>query len=201
MTALHLTRAPTVGDCVELLPLTERIREIQTEKGTCVIALDGFCSSGKTTIASALSTLLSARVIHMDDFFLPPEKRTHDRLSEPGGNVDYERFYDEVICHLSDETLEYGKFDCAIMKIGGRIALPHTDITIVEGSYSLHPYFKDYANLKVFTEAEYETQLSRILSRNGEQKLEVFKSRWIPMEMKYFTALKIPEKCDFIIKT
>ena len=32
----------------------------------------------------------------MDDFFLPMELRTAERLEEPGGNVHYERFSAEV---------------------------------------------------------------------------------------------------------
>ena len=36
----------------------------------------------------------------MDDFFLRPEQRTKMRLAEIGGNVDYERFYREVLIPL-----------------------------------------------------------------------------------------------------
>ena len=44
----------------------------------------------------------------MDDFFLQPYQRTADRLSQIGGNVDYERFKKEILDHLNDrEGLEY----------------------------------------------------------------------------------------------
>ena len=32
----------------------------------------------------------------MDDYFLQPYQRTEERLAEPGGNVDYERFKEEI---------------------------------------------------------------------------------------------------------
>ena len=49
----------------------------------------------------------------MDDFFLPFELRTAERLKEPGGNVHYERFIDEVVSKLSaGEPFEYGVFRC-----------------------------------------------------------------------------------------
>ena len=69
--------------------------------GRLVIAIDGKCATGKTTLAARLASGLDADVIHMDDFFLPPAKRTQQRLSEPGGNVDYERFMEEVLLQLS----------------------------------------------------------------------------------------------------
>ena len=37
---------------------------------------------------------------HMDDFFLPPQRKTRERLAEPGGNVDRERFFAEVLSRL-----------------------------------------------------------------------------------------------------
>ena len=65
-----------------------------------VAAIDGRCASGKTTLAKALAKETGAGVIHMDDFFLPEELRTKERLSSPGGNVHYERFREEVLENL-----------------------------------------------------------------------------------------------------
>ena len=66
-----------------------------------LIAVDGRCASGKTTLAATLEEETGCNVVHMDDFFLRPEQRTPQRLAEPGGNVDYERFRQEVILPLS----------------------------------------------------------------------------------------------------
>ena len=60
-----------------------------------IFALDGMCASGKTSLSNALGFVFRAPVFHMDDFFLPAEKRTKERLSEVGGNVDRERFREE----------------------------------------------------------------------------------------------------------
>ena len=62
-----------------------------------VIAIDGRCAAGKTTLAARLKDERNCNVIHMDHFFLQQEQRTEKRLKEPGGNVDYERFVKEVI--------------------------------------------------------------------------------------------------------
>lgn len=51
--------------------------------------------------------------IHMDDFFLPLEMRTPQRLQQPGGNVHYERFLETVLKPLSlQQTVFYQPFDC-----------------------------------------------------------------------------------------
>ncbi len=50
-----------------------------------VIVIDGMCGSGKSTLAAALGKQMVGEVIHMDDFFLPFDLRTKERLSAPGG--------------------------------------------------------------------------------------------------------------------
>ena len=50
--------------------LTEELRVLPT--GMRIIAIDGRCAAGKTTLAARLAKELGGDVIHMDDFFLPP---------------------------------------------------------------------------------------------------------------------------------
>ena len=63
--------------------MIEQIKQLLKEKEYVVIAIDGCAASGKTTLAKKLSNMFSASVIHMDDFFLPLEKRTEERVSSP----------------------------------------------------------------------------------------------------------------------
>lgn len=74
--------------------------------------------------------------------------------------------------------------------------IPDTDFCIVEGSYSTHPAFGNYADITVFSEVEPREQLQRILLRNGSHMAELFKTRWIPLEEAYFEAYRISEKAD-----
>ena len=97
--------------------LTEELRVLPT--GMRIIAIDGRCAAGKTTLAARLAKELGGDVIHMDDFFLPPALRTQERRSEPGGNVHYERFLTEVIPKLaSGQAFSYQRFDCSRMAPG-----------------------------------------------------------------------------------
>ena len=78
------------------LPLFAKIDKMLSHKNV-VIAIEGGSASGKTTLGSLLEALYDCTVLHMDDFFLRPEQRTTARYAEVGGNVDYERFLDEVL--------------------------------------------------------------------------------------------------------
>lgn len=165
-----------------------------------VIALDGRCASGKTTAAQVLAQKLQASVIHMDDFFLPVELRTEERLSVPGGNVHYERFREEVLGRLSGRgDFAYRSFDCSKMELGEERLVKGADLYIVEGAYSTHPALGNYMQLKIFSDVDREVQLQRIRERGGEGALKAFKERWIPLEEAYFAAYRIRETSDIVI--
>ena len=184
-----------------LAPFLQKILRLCREKESVVVTVDGFCASGKSTLANFLAKVFDARLIHMDDFFLPPEKRTPERFAQPGGNVDYERFKTEVTDHLSDDSLTYGVFDCSEMRVTSRVTLPRTQVTVVEGSYSHHPAFGRYYDTDVFMETAPEEQLRRIRERDGEDYLPMFVDRWIPFEQKYESTYRVRENAEFIIET
>lgn len=73
--------------------LAENIAHIITENDSKIIAIDGRCASGKTTLSAKLQQLIPCNVIHMDHFFLRPEQRTPERLNTAGENVTMSVFY------------------------------------------------------------------------------------------------------------
>lgn len=178
---------------VKLIPILEKLHPCR------VTAIDGRAAAGKTTLSETLADVTGASVIHTDDFFLPPSLRTEQRLSEAGGNIHYERFFDEVITALKEnKDFSYNKFDCSSMTLNGKVHVKKADHYIVEGSYSHHPYFKDYADFKIFCNVSSDIQLGRIEKRNGIQMLEMFKDKWIPLEENYFKTFDIREKSDIV---
>ena len=62
------------------------------QRSTLVLAIDGRCAAGKTTLAARLAELCDCNVIHMDHFFLCSKQNTMERLQQAGGNMDYVRF-------------------------------------------------------------------------------------------------------------
>lgn len=179
----------------------ERIREIYREKGSVSVGIDGRCASGKTTLAEELHASLGGILIHMDDFFLRPEQRTAERYSEPGGNVDRERFLQEVLKPLKEgKDFSYRPFDCKTMRLSDPVFVKRNSLVIVEGSYCLHPDLRDFYDLKVFLDTDQETQMKRIERRNPD-KIRDFKEKWIPYEEKYFKAFHVKENCDVVLNT
>lgn len=178
---------------VKLYEVVKRVRKEANNSTPYVIAIDGMSGSGKSTFSSLLHELFpESNVFHMDDYFLQPSQRTEDRLNEIGGNVDYERFYDEVISNLKNcDGVSYRKYDCCTQTLGNFECLPWKSFVIIEGSYSHHPYFENYYDLSVFLEVTPEEQRERILKRNGEFMLERFLTEWIPKENAYFEKYDI----------
>lgn len=184
-------------------PVLQEIRKLEKDKDKqyILIAIDGKCASGKTTLGLYLKNNLDANLFHMDDFFLQKHQRTEERLAEVGGNVDYERFKEDVLNPLLEgKEIAYQRFDCSSLELQDAKRINPKRINIIEGSYSQHPYFGDVYDLKVFMEIDTESQLENIRQRNGEQKLSMFVERWIPKELAYFEKFGIKEKSDIIVE-
>ena len=181
-----------------LKTIISRIDDLLARQGRVIIAIDGSCTSGKTTLADRLAQSYDCSVFHMDDFFLRPEQRTAERFAEAGGNVDYERFSEEVLLPLrTGEPFSFRPFDCGTMELAEPIAVTPKPLTIIEGTYSLHPYFGDVYDLKICLTVTPELQRQRVLKRPAFLRKRFF-GEWIPMENAYFTQFRIREQSDLI---
>lgn len=175
------------------------IDRLFAEKERLIIAIDGPCAAGKTTLAGILEQKYSCNVFHMDAFFLRPEQRTQSRLAQPGGNVDYERFYEEVLLPLrAGDPFAYRPFSCKLQTLTAPVQINPTALTVIEGTYALHPYFGDPYDLKVFLTVDPDTQRQRIGLREA-WKQERFFREWIPMEQQYFSHFQIEHSADMIL--
>lgn len=195
-------------DYGRFFPLFAAIDQLLSEKKQIVIAIDGRCAAGKSTLAALLARSYDCNVVQMDDFFLPGELRTPERLNSAGGNIHYERFLEEVFPSLvslptaaSDFSSFYRIFDCHSMSYKAeRGTILSKPLTVVEGSYSMRQEFRSAYALTVFLDISDELQKERLLARNGKEAWTLFETKWIPMENHYFSCLEIPNHCDFIFK-
>ncbi len=166
------------------------------ERDRTLVALDGRCASGKTTLAAALENALGCTVLHMDDFFLRPEQRTSERLAVPGENIDHERFLAEILLPLrKGRTIAYRRFDCRTQTILPPLEIHPSPVILVEGSYACHPALRMYYDLRLFLTVDPAEQMARILARNGEASAAVFRDRWIPLEEAYFAGCAVETCC------
>ena len=184
-----------------LEPLLARVDALLAAGAPVRLAIDGNCASGKSTLGERLHALRPSNLLHMDDFYIPFAQKTPRRLAEPGGNVDYERFRAEILERPADAPIEYRRFDCALQRILPARTLPPQPLTIVEGSYALHPALSEFYQIRVFMTVDPQEQLARILRRNGPEQQRRFIEMWIPLENAYFDALNIRAQCDFAFDT
>lgn len=174
---------------MELSEIIEALKRLGGKNA--LIAIDGGSGSGKTRLAQRLSARLDCTVFHMDDFFLRPEQRTPERLAETGGNVDYERFKTDILDKIRlGSEFEYRPYDCKTLSLAPAVRVSPKKLCIVEGSYSLHPYFGDIWDMKIFVTASLDTRLSRLKARSPALYSR-FKDEWIPKEDAYFRAFGI----------
>lgn len=190
-------------DYIQYAEVFERIDRLlkNSEKESLLVAVEGKCGSGKSYLARLLAGVYQCNVIHMDDFFLRPEQKTEERLLEVGGNVDYERFFKEVLRPIQDgkEVFEYQRYNCMQQRLTDSVKVYKKRLNIAEGSYSCHPYFGECYDLKIFLDLDDELQKKRILERNGAYMLSRFVGEWIPKENDYFKKFDIKEKCHIHI--
>ena len=184
-----------------LRQIQERIDALLAEKAQVLVAIDGNCTAGKTTLAGILARQYDCNVFHMDDFFLRPEQRTAARYEQIGGNVDYERFMEEVLLPLKTrKEFSYRPFDCGTFTLTDPVCVMPKQLNIIEGTYSHHPYFGDPYDLKIFLTVSPDIQRQRVLER-PEFLHQSFFDAWIPMEHRYFSALQIREQADIVLAT
>ena len=183
---------------VRIIGVFRRIDALMDTGKTVTVAIDGSSGAGKSSLAALLAEVYDCNVFHMDHFFLPQARKTEARLSEAGGNVDYERFGREVIEGLKGGgAFSYHIFDCAAQSLD-TVQVTPKKLNIIEGVYSLHPSLGDPYDLKIFLETGGSEQRSRILLRNGADMLARFETEWIPLENRYFDALQIRTRCDLV---
>ena len=175
-----------------------RIDTLLQTKDTILVAIDGSCTAGKSTLAAALARQLDCNLFHTDDFFLRPEQRTPRRLAEPGGNVDYERFREEVLLPLQAvKPVSYRPYDCSTGSLKEAVTVMPKRVSIIEGTYSHHPHFENPYDLRIFLKVSPAVRQQRILQRPAFLHRRFFEE-WIPMEQQYFEAFAIEQQAELV---
>lgn len=172
------------------------VERLLSERPYIVAAIDGRCGSGKTTLADSLAKRFAGRIIHTDDFYLPPEARQEGWERTAGANMDFERLRLEAVLPAAQgKLIVYRPYRCqgarakAMKNPGGenglscadaetrasdtenmpQSTLSQTPLTVVEGSYSEHPLLADCYDLKIFLTCSQEVQRARLKCREKER--------------------------------
>ncbi len=177
-------------------PILYQIEGLLQRSEPVLLAVDGPCGSGKSSLATLLAEVFPARVLHMDDYYLPLEQRLPDWERTPCGNMDLERFLREVLLPASTGgPIACRPYSCQQGRLLETQMLPPAPLTIVEGSYSHHPMLAPCYDLKLFLRCRRQEQLNR-LKRRENTRLNAYLQRWIPLEETYYRTYDIMSKCD-----
>lgn len=178
--------------------LIKHIKELSRNQERFIISIDGRAASGKSTLADFLEKELNAVVFHMDDYFLPEEMKTKERLSVFGGNVHYERLQEEVLNHLDEESVAFQKYNCNSCMLEPSIYKKLSKYIVIEGVYSQQEILRKYYNFNIFTTITEEVQHQRLKKRNPKL-FDRFITEWLPLEEEYFTNQDIEILSDYQI--
>ena len=108
--------------------------------------------------------------------------------------MDYERFEKTVLEPIQKkQNVFYQPFSCREWKLMQTSEIPYRQLNIIEGSYSLHPYFKDPYDLHIFMDIDPDSQMENIIKRNGIEKAKDFEEKWIPKEEAYFDKFRVQD--------
>lgn len=185
---------------LKFLPLLQKLDELSLKKDYLMISIDGYASSGKTTLVDLLNYLYGSHAFHTDDFFKKIEYDKNNPLSIHGSHIDFNKINETIIIPLErKESVCYRPFDFKTHQHLEYKEISYHPFNIIEGAYSMHPQIKANYDFKIFMKMGFLKQRYRILKRNGMKGLFSFTKKWIPKEKRYFSAYKIESKADIII--
>lgn len=185
-------------DYSDILPLFAAI-EKNLAKGTLLIALEGDSASGKSRYGQAIKDYYGDRcnLFHTDDFFLPQNLKTEERLNEIGGNVNYEALSLLIKDILRGEEVRCTPFDCAAQSFKEKITVKPAQINVVEGVYSAHPIVRKHYDVIADFTIKCCKQQQRIFSVGGAETLSRYNKLWLPLEKTYLKDLR--ENCKELL--
>lgn len=173
------------------------IPDLLQKKDRIIVAIDGRCAAGKSTLADKLSAMYDGAVIRMDHFFVPPSLRDKERI-----NLHFERFEEEVIAGLrSGDAFTYRIFNCKAQCYDRTVSILQKRLIIVEGAYSMLPQFERIYDYTIFADISAQEQKMRIINRNGLEVYVEFRDKWIPAEERYFEQFAVKQKCNYVFRS
>ena len=187
-----------------ILTLTTKISVLLSSSPSrpILVALDGRCGSGKTTLAAQLAKAFPDSItVHTDDYYLPPADRVPGWDTIPCANMDLARLRAEVLEPArAGQPFLYKAYSCREGAYLPPVACAPRRLVLVEGSYSHHPSLAACYDLRVFVTCSKAEQARRLQAREGA-RYAAFVERWVPLEEAYFAKYAIEPHADLILDT
>ncbi len=176
-----------------LIKVFQRIDALLQQQPSVLIAIDGRCGSGKSSLAALISSVYGAMVLHMDDFFQTEAQKAAGEAAAVA-NIDGARLRSALVPLKEGIPFEIRPYNCLTGEFLPPRHVSSARVRVVEGSYCLHPSIALDYDLKIFVTVDAETQRARIAVRNPTL-YDRFIAEWIPNEESYISAFRIAESC------
>ena len=175
---------PTLNAQAQLPALIDALRA-QTATPQEILVVDSQSEDGTAQTARQLG----CRVVHTDDFYLPLAARCANWQEQPGANIDFIRLRNEVLQPLlRGETALYNAYSCAAGAFLPSKPFAAAPLTILEGSYSLHPALQTDFAVRVFVTCPPYVQAARLRASTLSSRYSPAASRIAAVSTTYIAA-------------
>ncbi|HHT45139.1 MAG TPA: hypothetical protein GXZ89_06570 [Fastidiosipila sp.] len=181
--------------------LKEKISEALLLTERFILGIDGMAGSGKSRLAVDLAERYHGKVIRLDHFYLPVDKRDRKDGAEAASHMDFARFRSEVLEPLRQgQPATHRVFSCQSQSFVGEREAGSSGLIVIEGSYALHPAIASLYDATVFLTVDRAVQEARLKAREGDY-YPVFEAEWLPREKAYHARFQPEQKADYVIDT
>lgn len=164
-----------------------------------ILAISGFCGSGKSTLGRIVASHFDAPLVSIDDFIVGPRDHTSDDWS----TFDRERLKAEVIEPAKPgETIDYLKFDSGEYVAG----LPGTKASInigkliaLEGVGLFTDELLECFDITIWINCPYDESMNCAKQRSVGTA-DYFDTIWGPNDQRFFDKFRPDLRADIIYK-
>lgn len=201
--------------CIRRLHVFTEIKRRLVDTGRRIIGINGVDTAGKTEFSEGLARYLRSvgqkcMVVHMDDFHNPLALRRqgHDQIDSYYRNAfNYRQLIDELLEPLQaqgqiDKDVLCLNVETDCYEINRHFKVDKDTVILIEGVLLFRPPVLDYLDGTVFLEISFDKVLDharvRDVPRYGEEFLQKYSDRYIPVQKRYLEEHKPHEICDVL---
>lgn len=155
-----------------------------------LLCVDGPAGSGKTTLAAAIASRVTARVVHMDDLY-----EGWDGLPRIDAQLE------PLLADLAgDRPGRYRRWDWHAGAWGAEVVVEPGPLLLLEGVGAGSRVAAPYAGVLVWVEAGHDVRMRRGVERDGDA-FAPYWEEWAAAETVHFARHRTRERADLIVTT
>jgi uridine kinase len=165
-----------------------------------IVAISGFCGSGKSTLSAELQERLAGAAHVPGDAFMVDRL---NRRTDDWDTIDRTRIIEQVLKPVREgKDINYQVYDWDKNEAREWREVPHPQFLLLEGIGTIHPDIIPYLDYIVWVERSQEEAAIQGIRRDHEERHDAHDDLWhnflIPNDRDYFAKHQPKEKADFI---